>query len=350
MCDGAAAPQDPGPSVAATAVTEAVAGTVVLPTETTAPLARDGWRRRDAPSALDRLVREDLPTLGLLTPVENDWARGIDGPAPAMKDHDRHVALADSLGFSAVWLRDIPTFDPAFGDAGHVWDPWTYAGYLAAVTRRIAIGTAAIVAPLDHPIHVLKRAASIDQISGGRFLLGLAAGDRPSEFPAFGVAPESRGERLRACVELMERVWPTEPDLARRDVLPRPRQTGGVPLVIVGRAQQELDWIAAHADAWFVPPRPLGALESLAADWRIAGETAGGPTKPLLQPVRLVLDADPGAPLREVRGVTTGGLRAFRDHLRRLHDGGIDHVALNLRLSRRPIPDVLSELAGLAAG
>jgi len=322
-----------------------------LPEGFSGSLDRGGWRRRDAPGVLCRLVRDDLPTLGLLTPVENDWARGTPGPAPAMEDHDRHVALADSLGFSAVWLRDIPLFDPSFGDAGHVWDPWTYAGYLAAVTRTIAIGTAAIVAPLDHPLHVLKRAASIDQISGGRFLLGLAAGDRASEFPAFGVPMDARGERLRACVDLIEKVWPTEPDFSGGDVLPRPRQAGGVPVVIVGRAQQDPGWIGAHADAWFVPPQPLAAARRLAEEWRRVSANGGaeGP-KPLLQPVRLVLGADPSEPVREGRGVLTGGIRALGDHLRRLREAGIDHVALNLRLSRRPIPDVLRDLAPLAAG
>ena len=68
--------------------------------------------------------------------------------------------LAESLGFSAVWLRDVPFNVPSFGDAGQVFDPFVYLGALAASTRRIALGVASIVLPLRHPAHVAKAAAS----------------------------------------------------------------------------------------------------------------------------------------------------------------------------------------------
>lgn len=60
----------------------------------------------------------------------------------------------------------------------------------------------AIVVPIRHPLHLAKAAASIDQLSGGRLILGVATGDRPVEFPAFGIDPETRGERLREFLEV----------------------------------------------------------------------------------------------------------------------------------------------------
>ncbi|RML86519.1 Luciferase protein, partial [Pseudomonas syringae pv. maculicola] len=59
---------------------------------------------------------------------------------------------ADKAGFAALWLRDVPMLDPAFGDAGQIFDPFVYAGLLAGVTQRICIGTAGIVMTLRHPL------------------------------------------------------------------------------------------------------------------------------------------------------------------------------------------------------
>ena len=107
------------------------------------------------------------------------------------------VALArraSELGFAALWFRDVPLLDPRFGDAGQIYDPWTYLGFIAARTRDIALATGSIVLPLRHPLHVAKAAASVDVLSGGRMVLGVATGDRPIEFPAFGRPFETRGE------------------------------------------------------------------------------------------------------------------------------------------------------------
>jgi luciferase-type oxidoreductase len=95
---------------------------------------------------------------------------------------------AEELGFAALWFRDVPLRDPNFGDIGQVYDPWVYLGWIAAQTRTIALATGSIVLPLRHPLHTAKAAASIDQLTRGRFVLGVASGDRPIEFPAFGLA------------------------------------------------------------------------------------------------------------------------------------------------------------------
>jgi luciferase-type oxidoreductase len=88
--------------------------------------------------------------------------------------------------------RDVPLRDPSFGDIGQVYDPWVYLGWIAAQTRTIALATGSIILPLRHPLYTAKASASIDQLSGGRFVLGVASGDRPVEFPAFGVDIDKR--------------------------------------------------------------------------------------------------------------------------------------------------------------
>ena len=97
-------------------------------------------------------------SLGLVVPLESYTT----APVPSMTRHMERVQLAEELGFSAIWLRDVPFNVPTFGDAGQIFDPFVYLGLLAARTECIALGVASIVLPLRHPAHVAKAAASVD--------------------------------------------------------------------------------------------------------------------------------------------------------------------------------------------
>merc|ERR1712138_12211 len=105
------------------------------------------------------------------------------------------IQLADKLGFKAAWVRDVPVYDPSFGDAAQVFETFTYLGYLAGITDNILLGTAAVVLPLRQPWLVKKAAATVQQLSNDRLILGVASGDRPVEYPLFDVDFDSRGEQ-----------------------------------------------------------------------------------------------------------------------------------------------------------
>lgn len=83
---------------------------------------------------------------------------------------------------------------------------FTYLGYLAGITENILLGTAAVVLPLREPVLTLKAAASVDQLSGGRLLLGVASGGRPVEYPLFGRDFGQRGTAFREYVAML-RDW-----------------------------------------------------------------------------------------------------------------------------------------------
>jgi len=112
--------------------------------------------------AYNSAFRANRLSLGLIIPLESYTS----GPVPSMTHHVERVQLAEKLGFSAVWLRDVPFNVPSFGDAGQMFDPFVYLGLLAAQTERIALGVASIVLPLRHPAHIAKAAASVDVLSG----------------------------------------------------------------------------------------------------------------------------------------------------------------------------------------
>ncbi|ACY33296.1 hypothetical protein CtCNB1_2550 [Comamonas thiooxydans] len=125
-----------------------------------------GYRRMFAP---DRL------TLGIFLPL-----RSYSGDMSVLRGQSDLVAKIDSYGFAAVWVRDVPLFDASFGDAGQVFDPFTYLSYLAARTQKVALATGSAVISLRHPIDLAKAATTIDQLSGGRLVMGwpLATGRR----------------------------------------------------------------------------------------------------------------------------------------------------------------------------
>jgi len=104
------------------------------------------------------------------------------GSVPTMNNHLGSVQLMERLGFKSVWIRVVLFNVPSFGDAGETFDPFTCLGYLIAQNKEIALGVASIALPLHHPVHIAKSAATIDQLSGGRLILGIASGDRTEEY------------------------------------------------------------------------------------------------------------------------------------------------------------------------
>ena len=296
---------------------------------------------------MSRAFRPGAMTLGVITPLE-----GFTGPVPTLDRHAELILEAERAGFSTVWIRDVPLLVPSFGDAGQTFDAFTYLGYLAARTSTIALGTASAVLPLRHPLDTAKSAASVDRLSGGRFLLGAATGDRPEEFPAFGVDYETRGERFRESLAWIRRVTETDfPDidsplgrLHGTDLLPKPAH-GRIPVMMTGRGQQEIDWIAAHTDGWLFYTLPLEQQALNIKRWRRLTRREEGVFKPFAQATYIDLAEDPHAPARPIHQGLSLGREALLEHLRAWERIGVDQLMINVKHSVRPVAEVIEEFA-----
>jgi luciferase-type oxidoreductase len=301
--------------------------------------ARPGFARMFQPGAL---------TLGLLFPLES-----YAGPIPRMdvSEQRARAAFAESAGFAALWARDVPLLDPAFGDAGQMYDPWVWLTHVAAHTDRIALATGSTVLPLRNPIDTAKGAASLDLLSGERLVLGAATGDRGVEFPAFGLNRDDSGELFRASLRSLRRLWAEDfpaidsPYGSLRDAGLLPKPAGRrIPVLVTGNSRQSVPWIAEHGDGWLMYPRPLLRQRGIVASWHQALEEVGAAPKPFAQSLYIDLVEDPGtAPSAIHLGYRTGR-RFLADHLAGLRDAGVNHVVLNLKYGRRPVDDVLAEL------
>ncbi|MER5493425.1 LLM class oxidoreductase [Streptomyces sp. NPDC002490] len=286
-------------------------------------------------------------TVGLFLPL-----RPYAGDMAGLRGQTEVVQQAERGGFAAVWVRDVPLADPAFGDVGQVYDPWTALTWLAAHTSRISLATGSVVFPLRHPIDLAKQAASVDHLSGGRLVLGAASGDRPVEFPAYGLDHAARGALYREAVDsfraLLEGERPAGADGAH--LLPQPVH-GRIPLLVTGSSQQSPEWIARYADGWLVYPgataTPDGprALGRKIEAWRSA--VPGREFRPAVTNEWIDLDEDPRHPPTPLRGgfVLRTGSEGLLDLLGRWRDAGVNHGALGVQHGRRPAAEVVAQLA-----
>ncbi|GGE49585.1 coenzyme F420-dependent N5,N10-methylene tetrahydromethanopterin reductase [Agaricicola taiwanensis] len=258
------------------------------------------------------------------------------------------AALADELGFSALWVRDVPLNGPWYPEPiGHL-DPWVMLGALAARTRTIALGTAATVLPLRHPVHIAKSAVSLQALSGDRLLLGLGSGDRPEEYRAFNRDFESRRELFKAGWEELAAAFAAPSSITAGDTRfeLRPVPTVAPPMLAIGSAGQSLDWIARKARGWATYYREPAVQRDRHALWRQAvTRGAGGGFRAFAVAMGITLNADAGEPPERLKlGYRTGvnGLAGILDEQRAL---GVHHLMLNLETSGLPVRDALTQVA-----
>lgn len=296
-------------------------------------------------TALERLANGGF-SIGIEAPLDNDWthngeqARQLAGRLPGEPDLQRHAELAqlaDRLGFRALWVRDVPMYDPSFGDAAQVFEVFSYLGYLAGITSDILLGTAAVVLPIREPLLTLKSAATLQRLSGNRLLLGVASGDRPVEYPLFGRDFERRGNSFREQVALLRD--------GAQSALPGglnvlPRMGADLPLLVAGLAQQSPDWVGTHMDGTLAYPGTPDDHARRVAAWRaVAG------AKPYATFIHLDLAEFPGEPLLRWRFGFRGGRDALIAELQALRSAGVDHVGLHFRRNRRPLDETFHEIA-----
>ncbi|MGY0633689.1 TIGR03571 family LLM class oxidoreductase [Luteimonas sp. A478] len=284
------------------------------------------------PERHESLFRENQMSIGIVLPIRATGIEDVD-----VRQQLGLAALADQLGFAAVWVRDVPLNGPWYPEAfGHP-EPFAMLGAIAAATSRIAIGTAATVLTLRHPLHIAKAAISLDRLAPGRFVLGLGSGDRPEEFAAFGADSNDRRElyrahwaELAAALEQPSRVLraTSNPDIAFEL---RPSAQSIIPMLAVGSGGQSLNWIARNACGWATYHRPPQVQRDRHALWRTAVDrSADGQFRSFSVALAIELVEDRAAPAEEIElGYRTGSL-ALADVLKAMRDAGTHHALLNI--------------------
>ena len=120
----------------------------------------------------------------------------------------RVVETAEELGFHSVWTTEHIVVGPdAVDPYGRVYDPLVTLGWIAGWTDRVLLGTSIVILPLHNPFHLAKQVATLQELSGGRAILGVGMGWYEREFEFMGVEFAGRGRRGDEAIRLMRALW-----------------------------------------------------------------------------------------------------------------------------------------------
>ena len=178
------------------------------------------------------------------------------GEVPDIQALYAYSERAEALGFESLWAWDhvLLGVEPSFP----IVDSITMLGAIAARTRTIKLGTGVLVLPLRNPVVAAKALGSLDVISGGRLILGVAAGWYAREFDAVGVPFKQRGRQFERNLDILTRLWTQdrvtlkvdEFNLREAVMVPRTAQRPRPPVLVGGYVDAVLRRAGTVGDGW----------------------------------------------------------------------------------------------------
>jgi alkanesulfonate monooxygenase SsuD/methylene tetrahydromethanopterin reductase-like flavin-dependent oxidoreductase (luciferase family) len=297
------------------------------------------------------------------------WAIEVPADVPGWSDLLSLARLAEAAGFDSLWLPDhflldLPALRAQYGAAvppalaeaepAGVWECWSLLAALAATTERIELGPFVSCANFRNPALLAKIAERVDEISGGRLILGFGAGDIEREHHMFGMPWERRVSRFEEALQIVHPLlrrgyvdFVGEYLQARNcELHPTGPRAGGIPLLVgaLENRPRMLELVARYADAWngwvasdrscpdVVPPMrdavdaaclavgrdPTTLERTLAIGVALAGRTIWG-AEPVTGPAEMVADV--------LRGFAREGISYVQVLLNPATAEGIDAMA-----------------------
>jgi probable F420-dependent oxidoreductase len=193
------------------------------------------------------------------------------------------VQRVEALGFESVWTGDHVSFH------GPIHESLTLLASYVPITRRIRLGTAVYLLALRAPAIAAKATATLDVLSGGRFVFGVGVGgENPKEFELCGVPHRERGARVSEGIEVVRALWRDTPasfkgrftQFDRVSIDPKPVQRPGPPIWIGGRSDAALTRAGRQGDGWMSyvvqPERYAQSVSKIRAAAAEAGRTLDG--------------------------------------------------------------------------
>jgi probable F420-dependent oxidoreductase len=130
------------------------------------------------------------------------------GPGSTVEGIRRTAEAAEANGFDSVWATEHILVGPEAVDPyGRVYEPLSTLAWLSARCPDIGLGTSIVLVPLHNPVQLAKEAATLQELSGGRFRLGVGMGWHEEEFRFMGVEFRGRGRRGDEAIRLMRALW-----------------------------------------------------------------------------------------------------------------------------------------------
>jgi alkanesulfonate monooxygenase SsuD/methylene tetrahydromethanopterin reductase-like flavin-dependent oxidoreductase (luciferase family) len=273
---------------------------------------------------------------------------GVSGPALL-----EWARRAESAGFSSLGVLDRLVYNN--------YEPLVSLAAAAAVTERIRLAATILIAAYRPSSALLaKQVATVDHLSGGRMVLGVAAGGRADDFIAAGTTYHDRGRRLDALLSDLRRIWAGEGAGELAGVGPRPLR-GGVPVLVGGHSPAALRRAARHADGWIAGGSSATSYTELVRQAREAWSAAGRAEPPRLAALSYVsLGPDGrsaaerylrayyafvGAKAERAAAAVLSDEHRLRDALAGYEDAGCDELILFPCIAQPTQVDVIAKAA-----
>jgi probable F420-dependent oxidoreductase len=260
------------------------------------------------------------------------------GPGADPASLEGWARFAEDIGYHFIMISDHVAITPDVQAAftGTFYDPFILLSWMASITKRVELGTTVTILPYRHPLQTARISANIDQLSGGRFILGVGAGWAKLEFDALGIPFDKRGAITNEYLEAIKTFWTNDVAtyegrfVSFRDVYtrPRPLRTPHPPIWVGGATEAALRRAVRYGDGWH-PMR-------LRVDWlrneglpqlRKIAESEGKPVPALCPRIKLRLT---DSPLPDnIRLAGEGTLDQVRSDLEGLASLGAEYVLLD---------------------
>jgi probable F420-dependent oxidoreductase len=260
------------------------------------------------------------------------------GPGTSPETLAAWAQFAEHIGFHLVMISDHVALTPDVqsGFPAPFYDPFVSVGWLANIVKKIELGTTVVILPYRHPLLTARLATNIDQLSSGRFILGVGVGWARQEFTALGVPFEKRGALADEYLEVINLCWANEvvtyegKYIAFKDVHtgPPPVEAGGLPVWVGGSSEAALQRAVRFGHAWHPYRFTLEwlAQEALPALRRMA-DAAGKPAPSFCPRLGLQIVE---RPLSETdRPVGHGSLDQIHADLEAITSLGAEYVLLD---------------------
>jgi probable F420-dependent oxidoreductase len=248
---------------------------------------------------------------------------------------------ADELGFDSIWCNDHLAI-PSAGDGGgaqpahtavygeqrgqSIYEPLIVLAYLAAVTRRVLLGTSVYLLALRHPLLAAKQAVSLDGLSDGRLVLGIGVGWLEGEFAALDVPYRQRGRRTDEGIAMLKSLCAQD----SADFLPKPVQRPHPPLWIGGRSDAARRRAARAGNAWHPSHLTVEELRAEVPALRAECERVGRPPEEVAVTTRRRLVLDGSQTHADADRVLQGGAGAIAATVAELEQVGVAHLIVEL--------------------
>ena len=263
------------------------------------------------------------------------------GPGANPESLERWARLTESLGYHLIMSSDHIGITPDVQERypAPFYEPISTLAWLAGITKNIEIGTTVLIVPYRNPLEIARSFANIDQLSGGRLILGVGIGWAQQEFAALGVPFKHRGAITNEYLEAIKLLWTQDVAsyegrfVSFRDVhsAPRPKRSPHPPIWVGGPSDAALRRTVLFGDAW----HPI----RIRLDWfrdtgiprlKEIAEEMGRPTPALCPRIKLRLTDSPFPD--DQRAAGEGTLDQIHRDMADLEQLGCDYVLLDTYL------------------